>query len=115
MIITTHAPYLLDLFALESIVMVEREASIPVASEATRQGCKRYSLRTRNSWIRTIHAMSSLIELADEPGEAVLAIVKRFQDAAAKAEVDHGSSDQARSNDAEDDSTVQHPPTPATG
>ena len=73
------------------------------------------ALKARNRWIRTIHAMSSLIELVDEPGEAVLAIVKRFQDAAAKAEVDHGSSDEARSNESEDDSTVQHPPTPATG
>ena len=73
------------------------------------------ALKARNRWIRTINAMMSLVELVDEPGEAVLAIVKRFQDAAAKVEVDHGSSDKAGSNESEDDSTVQPAPTPATG
>jgi hypothetical protein len=59
--------------------------------------------------------MLSLIEWVDEPGDAVLAIAKRFQDAAAKAEVDHDSTDDAGPNDSEGESTVQHPPAAAMG
>jgi hypothetical protein len=73
------------------------------------------AVKARNRWIRTINAMLSLIELLDEPSEAVRAIVQRIQIAAAKAEINQGTTDDARTSASEDDSTMQDPAAPAVG